>query len=89
MQLFLTLPVYHKTRSKDFFIHRQKCTRQEDKYYGYGIGFDRHGSYSHPSGGTGRNVIIFCVDTSSSTKIDNRNNDILILDKGPIQGLEH
>ena len=26
---------------------------------------------------------------SSSTKIDNRKKDILILGKGPIQGLEH
>ena len=42
------------------------------KYSGYGIGFDRHGFFSHPSGGTGRNVIIFGVDMSSSTKIDNR-----------------
>ena len=32
------------------------------KYYGYGIEFDRHGFYSHPSGGTGRNVIIFGAD---------------------------
>ena len=59
------------------------------KYSGYGIGFDRHGFFSHPSGGTGRNVIIFGVDMSSSTKIDNRKKDILILGKGPIQGLEH
>ena len=29
------------------------------KYSGYGIGFDRHW---HPSGGTGKNVIIFGVD---------------------------
>ena len=30
------------------------------KYSGYGIGFDdRHGFFSHPSGGNGRNVIIF------------------------------
>ena len=42
------------------------------KYSGYGIGFDRHGSYSHPSGGNGRNVIIFGVDMSLSTKVDNR-----------------
>ena len=28
------------------------------KYSGYRIGFDRHGFYSHHSGGTGRNVII-------------------------------
>ena len=27
--------------------------------------------FPHPSGGTGRNVIIFGVDMSSSTKIDN------------------
>ena len=59
------------------------------KYSRYGIGFDRHGFFSHPSGGTGRNVIIFGVDMSSSTKIDNRKKDILILGKGPIQGLEH
>ena len=58
-------------------------------YSNYGIGFDRKGFFSHPSGGTGRNVIIFGVDMSSSTKIDNRKKDILILGKGPTQGLEH
>ena len=59
------------------------------KYSGYGIGFDRHGSYSHHSGRTGRNVIILEVDMISSTKIDNRNKYLLILNKGPTQGLEH
>ena len=59
------------------------------KYSGYGIGFDRHGLFSHPSGETGRNVIIIGVDMSLSTKIDNRKKDILILGKGPTQGLEH
>ena len=59
------------------------------KYSEYGIGFDRHGFCSHPSRGTGRNVIIFGVDISSSTKIDNRKKDILILGKGPTQGSEH
>ena len=57
-------------------------------YYGYGIGFDRHGSFSFPGTGLGRNVIIFGVDMSSSTNIDNRKKDILILGKGPTQGLE-
>ena len=33
-------------------------------------GFDGTGFYSHPTGGTGRNVIIFGADMSSSTKID-------------------
>ena len=58
-------------------------------YSGYGIGFDRHGSFSFAGAGLGRNVIIFGVDMSSSLKIDNRKKDILILGKGPTQGLEH
>ena len=44
-------------------------------YSGHGIGFDRHGSFSFPGAGLGRNVIIFGVDMSSSTKIDNRKKD--------------
>ena len=52
-----------------------KLTKNADidkyKYSGYGIGFDGHGFYSHPSGGTGRNVIIFGVDMSSSSHIVN------------------
>ena len=55
----------------------------------YGIGFDRHGFYSNPSGGTGRNVIIFGIDMSSFRKIDNRKKYILIFGKGPTQGLKH
>ena len=62
-----------------------KLTKNADidkyKYFGYEIGFDVHGFYSHPSGGTLRNVIIFGVDRSSSIKIDNRGKDILILGK--------
>ena len=59
------------------------------KYSGYGIGFNRHGSFSFPGAGLGKNVIIFGVDMSSSRKIDNRKKDILILGKTPTQGLEH
>ena len=54
----------------------------EYKYSWYGIGFDRHGFFSHPRCGTGKNVIIFGVDMGSSTKIDNCIKDILILVKG-------
>ena len=57
-------------------------------YFAYGIGFDRHLSFSI-SNETGKNVIIFWVDISSSSKIDNRKKYILILGKGPTQGLEH
>ena len=56
---------------------------------GYGIGFDRHGFCSQPSGGTGTNVIIFGVDMSSSAKIDNWKKYILIFGKGTTQGLEY
>ena len=58
-------------------------------YSGYGIGFDRHVSFSSPGIGLGTNVIIFGGNMSSSTKINNRKKDILILGKGLMQGLEH
>ena len=57
------------------------------KHSGYWIGFDRRSLFSHPSGGDGQNVLIFEVDISSSTKIDYKKKDILILGKGPTQGL--
>ena len=42
-------------------------------YSGYGIGFDRRGSFSFPSGGYGydQNVLIFGVDMSFSAHIEN------------------
>ena len=68
--------------TKDADIDKHRC-------YNYGIWFDRKGFFSHPFGGTGRNVIIFGVYMSSSTKIDNRKKDVLILGEGPPQGVEH
>ena len=59
------------------------------RYSGYGIGFDRRSSFSFPGGGFGQNVLIFGVDMSSSAHIDNKKKDILVLGKGPTQGLEH
>ena len=59
------------------------------KYSGHGIGFDRKSSFSFPSGGFGQNVLIFGVDMSSSAHIDNKKKVILVLGKGPTQGLEH
>ena len=41
-------------------------------YSGYGIGFNRKGSFSLPSGGYGQNIIIFGADMSSSIHIDNK-----------------
>ena len=53
-----------------------------------GTGFDRKGEFWFGNE-VARNVIIFGVDMSSSTKIDNRKKDFLILGKGPTQGLEN
>ena len=58
-------------------------------YSGYGISFDRRGSFSFPGGRFGQKVILFGVDMSSSAHIDNKKKDILILGVGPTQGLEH
>ena len=58
------------------------------KYSGYGIGFDRRSSFSFPSGGFVQNVLIFGADMSTSTHIDNKKKDILVLGRGPTQGLE-
>ena len=58
-------------------------------YSGYGIGFDRRSSFSFPSGGFGQNVIIFGADMNYSAHVDNKEKEILILGKGPTQGLEH
>ena len=44
------------------------------KYYGYGIGFDRRGSFSFRGGWFGGNVIICGVDVSSSIHIEIRDN---------------
>ena len=53
------------------------------KYSGYEIGFDRRSNFSFPSGGFGQNILIFGADMSSSTHIDNKKKDILVLGKGP------
>ena len=43
--------------------------------------------FIHLFNGFGRNVIIFGVDMSSSVHVDNKGKEILILGKGPTQGL--
>ena len=84
---------YHPTTSyptlENCLFGAVKLTKHVDvdqyKYSGYGIGFDRKGSYS-VGNEIGRNVIIFGVDVSSYPHIDNKKKDILnilILSKGP------
>ena len=57
------------------------------KYSGYGIGFDSRGSFSHPSEGDGKNVIVFGADLSSSVHANNKVNKVLVLGKTFIQGI--
>ena len=57
-------------------------------YSRYGIGRDARVEFSLLEGSIGKNVIIFGVDISSSVHIDNKGKDILILRKGPAQGLD-
>ena len=45
--------------------------------------------FSFRGGRFGQNVLIFGVDMSSSAHINNNKKDILVLGKGPTQGLEH
>ena len=59
----------------------------KNKYSGYGIGFDRTGIYLLLDGSFAKNVLIFGVDMNSSIHVDNKGKDILILGKGPTQGL--
>ena len=47
-------------------------------YSGYGIGFDRRGSFSFPGGGYVQNVLIFGADMSSPPHIDNKKRHISI-----------
>ena len=56
------------------------------EYSGYGIGFDRKGTFSFGNR-FGGSVIILGVDVSSSEHIDNKEEDILILGEGPTQQL--
>ena len=56
------------------------------KYSRYGIGFDRHGEFSFGNG-FGRNCIIFGADLSSSSHVNNKRNNILVLFKDFVQGI--
>ena len=77
---------------KDGLFWHVKLTKnaEPDKhiYTGYGTGFDLHSEFLLPDSSMAKNVIIFGVDMSSSVHIDNKKKDVLILGKGPTQGLD-
>ena len=67
-----------------------KLTRKADKskftYNGRGIEFDGRG-YWGSDNDTARNVVIFGVDNSSSSHIDNPKNNFLALGEEPTRGI--
>ena len=78
---------------KDCLFGSVKVTKNDDpdkyKYSGYGIGFDSRSKFSSTDVSVGKNVIIFGVDMSSPVHIDNESKYILVLGKGPTQGLDN
>ena len=59
------------------------------KYKGYGICFDKGGSFSEGSINNGRNVLIFGVHESSLLHSNNKANNIYVMGKGPVQGIDN
>ena len=80
------------SKIKIFLFGAVTLTKNADiekyKYSGYGIGFDRRLRFSFPRGGFGQNVLVFGADMSTYIHIDNKKKDILVLGRGPTQGLE-
>ena len=77
---------------ENYLFGAVKLTKNADidkyKYSGYGIEFDSKGSFSDPSGGFGKNVIIFGADMSSSAHANNKTRSILVLGKDFIQRID-
>ena len=70
---------------------RPNDTKDRDNfiYTGWGIGFDRNGTFGHSEGGTARNVITFGIDMSRSIHASNKTKDFLVLGKGFVQLIEN
>ena len=58
------------------------------KYSGYSIGFDSLSEFSFTDESKRKRVILFGANINSCLHVDKKNRDILILDEGPIQGLD-
>ena len=58
------------------------------KYQGHGIGFGATGTFTHPDGETGKNVIVFGVDMTNSKYANKKRKDVLVLGPGFIQKID-
>ena len=70
---------------------RPNNTKDPDNfiYSGWGIGFDRNGTFGHPEGGTARNVIIFGVDMSGSVHASKKTKDFFVLGRDLLQLIQN
>ena len=74
---------------KDSLFEAVSLTKNTDidkwKYSGYGIGFNRYGEFSFPNG-LAKTCVIFGADlSSSSSHVNNKKNNILVLGKDFVQ----
>ena len=68
-------------------ITKNTTDSSKNKYEGYGICFDEGGSFSIDNITNGKNVIIFGADMSFSTHANNKANNIYVLGKDFVQGI--
>ena len=75
-------------------ITKNATNNSKNNYKGYGICFDERSDFDHTitEGGfvhttDARNVLIFGVDMSFSTHATNRANNIYLMGKGLMQGI--
>ena len=73
-----------------FWAFNLTKTADPDKYgySGYGIGFNAHSQCTWYYGSWGWNVIIFYANMSSFVHVDHKNQNGLVLQEGPVQGLD-
>ena len=55
------------------------------QYFGYGVGFESSGSFTHPDDGkNAKNVVVFGADMSNSRHATNKTESVLVLGHGLI-----
>ena len=86
------------TRNTDYTIQNalfgavsitKNADSSKNKYAGYGICFDEGGSFSEGNINNGQNVLIFSVHESSLTHATNKANNIYVIGKSFVQGINN
>ena len=57
----------------------KKADTDKYKYQSQGTEFDLTGTFTHPDGSVGKNVIILGVDMTNSKHANNKTKDVLVL----------